>query len=123
MLTPHDRVLKAICHEEPDRVPISEPYGIHPPTADIVLGRECIATSPIRQVMMHAEGRISEVRSALVNDNYELVKKLGFDMAPIILIPREDTPGPRIIGARSWAEGDSVFRLEQGGIPVLVPRI
>ncbi|MEM2905759.1 MAG: uroporphyrinogen decarboxylase family protein [Candidatus Bathyarchaeia archaeon] len=113
-----DRVLKAIWHEEPDRVPMIEPYGIHAPTADLVLGRRCVATHPLRTVQLRAEGRIPELRRAIVNDSYELVKKLGYDGGGIAFLPTERDERPKMLGPNKWAEGSSVFVLaEKTGIP------
>ena len=104
MLSSHDRVYYALCIEEPDRVPIFEPYGISGPTADIILGRTCIATNPLLMAKMLAAGRVKDVRKAIVKDNYEMVKKLGFDGGPILFLPTEKDPRPKMISEDSWIE-------------------
>jgi hypothetical protein len=104
MLSPHDRVLHTLCLEEVDRVPIFEPYGISGPTADAVLQEKCIATDPLQTTKMLAEGKVADVRKALVRDNYEIVRKLDFDAGPMILLPTDTDPRPEIIDDNSWIE-------------------
>lgn len=133
MLSPHDRVFHTLCIEEPDRVPTFEPYGISGPTADAVLGRRCIATNPLLTAKMLARGDVEEVRKAIVKDNYEMVKNLGFDAGPIVFLPTKDDPKPEIVGEDSWVEhqvvgtsyvwvdGKSVLRMtENTQIPLAV---
>ena len=104
MLSPHDRVLRALCIEEPDRVPMFEPYGISGPTADVILGRRCIAMNPLLTAKMLAAGKTEEVRRAIVKDNYETVKNLGFDAGPVVFLPTKDDPKPEMLGEDSWIE-------------------
>lgn len=104
MLSSHDRVFHTLCIEEPDRVPIFEPYGISGPTADTILGRPCIATNPLSTARLLASGRTEEVRSAIVKDNYEMVRNLGFDGGPIVFLPTVDDPKPEMVGKDSWIE-------------------
>jgi hypothetical protein len=133
MLSPHDRVFHSLCLEEPDRVPIFEPYGISGPTADAVLGRKCVATDPLQTARMLAAGKVEDVRNALVKDNYDIVRKLAFDAGPIVLLPSEKDPRPEIVDESSWiehqtagtgyvwAEGKSVFKMtENVQIPLAV---
>lgn len=136
MLSPHDRVLRALCIEEPDRVPIFEPWGVSGPTADVVLGRHCIAWDPLMVAKMLVAGRLNEVRSALIKDNYELVDKLGFDAGMIIFLPRKEDPKPKMLGENLWlerqiagtsyvwAEGESVFKMtKETQIPMAVDSV
>lgn len=104
MLSPHDRVFHALCIEEPDRIPIFEPYGISGPTADAILKRCCVATNPLLIAKMLAAGEIEKVRKAMVKDHYEMVKNVGFDAGPIVLLPTKDDPRPEMLGEDSWIE-------------------
>ncbi len=104
MLSHHDRVFHALCIEEPDKVPMFEPYGISGPTADAILGRQCIAMNPLLTARMLAAGKTEEVRRAIVKDQYETVKKLGYDAGPMVFLPTKDDPKPEIIGEDSWIE-------------------
>ena len=104
MLSPHDRVFHTLCMEEPDRVPIFEPYGISGPTADAVLGRQCLATNPLLTAKMLSGGKVEEVRKAVVKDNYDIVKNVGFDAGAILLLPTQDDPRPVMVGEDSWVE-------------------
>ncbi len=111
MLTGRDRVVRAICHEEPDRVPVFEPYGVLPPTADELLGRPCVATSNIRGARLFASRGPHRYSAVIRRDWHDLVRTLGFDAAPL-------APGghytpkatPRMLGRYAWSVGDSVYR-------------
>lgn len=111
VLSGRNRVIHAICHEEPDVVPLFEPYGVLPPTADAILERPCVATSDIRSAKMLATGRVMAYRRAIRRDWYELVERLKFDAGPIIYgtYYRPEAP-PRMIGEYSWSIGDSIYR-------------
>lgn len=111
MVSSSDRVLKGILHEEPDRVPVFEPYGVMPPTADIVLKRRCIATNEARAVDLFMKRGIEAYREAIRRDWYELVRRLRFDAGPITLGThyRPELP-PRRIDEVTWSVGSSVYR-------------
>lgn len=119
-MSSRDKVMHALCLEENARIPVFEPYGVHAPCADFVLGRPCIATHELRKVRLHSVGEIRKLRRAIVQDWCELVKKLKFDAGPIVLLPKEEDSRPKMIGERSWVIEDSVFQMEAGGIPVEV---
>ena len=132
-LSPHDRVFHALCIEEPDRVPMFEPYGISGSAADVVLGRRCIAMNPLLTARMLAASKTKEVRKAIVLDNYETVKKLRYDAGPIVFLPTKDDPKPEMVSEDSWIEyqvvgtsyvwvqGRSVLRMtENTQIPLAV---
>lgn len=133
MLSPHDRVFRTLCIEEPDRVPIFEPYGISGSTADAILGRRCITTNPLLTAKMLSTGKVEEVRKAVVKDNYDIVKNVGFDAGAILFLPTKDDPKPEMVGEDSWVEhqvvgtsyvwvaGKSILRMtENTQIPLAV---
>jgi len=115
MLSSRERVIRAVHHEEPDRVPIFEPYGVFSPTADVVLGRRSIVGNPLARVRMAAQGRVKRLSDGIIRDEYELTKKLKFDMANIVLLPHSNElrPGtkPKMIDEKTWRVGDSIYRL------------
>ena len=137
-MTPRERVLRAICHEEPDRVPVLEPYGVLPPTADVVLGRPCVANSGIRAVKLLAERGRERLENAVRRDWLELVKKLGFDAGPLAsgYHYRPDNQ-PVLVDEHTWSIGGSQFRyvpesgvtlevdskIKRGGIPALEEQV
>jgi len=137
-VTPRERVLRAICHEEPDRVPVLEPYGVLPPTADVVLGRPCVATSGIRAVKYLAEKGRQRLRKAVRRDWLELVTKLGFDAGPLAsgYHYRPDNQ-PVLTDENTWSIGGSQFRyvpesgvtlevdsrIRRGGMPALEEQV
>ncbi len=111
MLAGRERVIRAVCHEEPDVVPVFEPYGVLPPTADIILGRPCVATSEIRGVKLFAEKGERKYREVIRRDWRDLVQKLRFDAGPLISGThyRPETP-PKMMGEYSWSIGNAVYR-------------
>ncbi|MBU7004281.1 MAG: hypothetical protein HXS50_01845 [Theionarchaea archaeon] len=121
-LTPRERVLRAFDHEEPDRVPVFEPYGVLPPTADVVLGRPCVATSQIRGIKLFSGMGKDRYEETVRRDILDLVEKLGFDAGPLAAgahyVP--DSP-PEMIDDNSWTIGGSIFRyLPDSGVTLEV---
>jgi len=134
---PRERVVRAICHEEPDRVPVYEPYGVFSPTADVILGRPSIIGDSSRRLKMEFEGRYKEIRKAYIKDTIDLSSKLNFDVAYVSPPPYREEPKPEdrpnLIGEWTWSAGDSVYRflpgsgvvkeidskIKSGGIPAL----
>ena len=111
MLGCKERVVRAVCHEEPDRVPVFEPYGVLPPTADEVLGRPCIATSNIRSARLFSGRGEQRYMRAVRRDWRDLVRTLHFDAGPLMpgahYTPRAP---PKMMGRYAWSVGDSVYR-------------
>lgn len=111
-----DRVIAAICHEEPDRVPIFDPYGIYPPTADKILGRPCVATHSLRGLDLIIKGNIEKYREIIIKDWYEIVEKNKFDAGPILkgYSPVEgfcfSASKIKIIEKNTWKIDDSTYR-------------
>lgn len=77
-----ERVLRAIVHEEPDRVPVFEPYGVLPPAADAVLGMPCVSTSHARAVKLFTKMGGERYEETVRRDWPQLVGNLGFDAGP-----------------------------------------
>jgi hypothetical protein len=110
-ITSRERVLRAICHEEPDRIPIFEPYGVLPPTADAVLGRPCVATSGVRSVKLLAREGGARLEKVVSRDWLDLVEKLGFDAGPLASWAHYGPQSPpELIDENSWSIGNSVYR-------------
>ena len=51
MIESRERVLRSILHEEPDRVPVYEPYGVRSPTADFILGKPSVLGNMARRLI------------------------------------------------------------------------
>ncbi len=110
MLSSNERTIRTICHEEPDAVPVFEPYGVLPPTADIVLGRPCIATSEFRCVRLFVKKGEERCRASVRRDWIDLVRRLGFDAAPLMPGTPTSTSPPRLLGDHAWSVGDAVYK-------------
>ncbi|MEM3047355.1 MAG: hypothetical protein QW057_09805, partial [Candidatus Bathyarchaeia archaeon] len=94
-MSPRERFIRAVCHEEPDRVPIFESLGVESPTADLVLGRASILGSAERRLTLELEGRYDELREGVVRDAFDLTVRLRFDAANIVLPPYLNPPPPQ----------------------------
>lgn len=104
MLTGRERVVRALCHEEPDRVPYGG-EGIAQPTADVILGRPCVLemAGELRRMELWSKGRNEELRSRIFDDAYGIAKKIGLDFYRLPgLGPADKSPGPRMLGPNSW---------------------
>jgi hypothetical protein len=115
MLDGRERVVRSICHQEPDRVPVFEPYGVLPPTADKVIGRPCVATSPVRGVEMFARKGGRRYREAARKDWQDLVQELGFDAGPLASGSHyRPEARPTMLDKNTWSVGDSLYRHHPG---------
>lgn len=125
VLSPHERFIRAVCHEEPDKVPIFESLGVESPTADIVLGRPSILGSVERMLRLELEGKFDEVTEGVLKDAFDLTVKLKFDAANITLPPYMKPPPPesrpRLIGDWVYTVGDTVHRfIPESGVTLEV---
>lgn len=94
-MTSRERVLCALSHREPDRVPIGE-LAIHTPTANYVLGRETLTGEggfvKKTRVLMEQSGRRDEYVQRYQRDNLEIYQKLGLDFMITELNMSKDHP-------------------------------
>ncbi|MEM2906389.1 MAG: uroporphyrinogen decarboxylase family protein [Candidatus Bathyarchaeia archaeon] len=113
-MSPRERFIRAVCHEEPDRVPIFESLGVESPTADLVLGRASILGSAERRLTLELEGRYDELREGVVRDAFDLTVRLRFDAANIVLPPYLNPPPPQsrpqLVGEGLYKLGETVHR-------------
>ncbi len=103
MLTPRERMVRALSVEQPDRIPTFETW-IAPPTADLALGRRSVLCSLSRQYALHEAGRLDSFVRSAVDDTLELVRKLGWSAIAVRSLPTE--PRPVRIDERRWRVGD-----------------
>lgn len=96
-MTSRERVITALNHKEPDRVPVSELY-INSPVASEIIGRTALTgwSGRVRCAIMNQmlmEGRADEFYHREIEDLIELYRKLELD---IILIERPPLANPII---------------------------
>lgn len=79
MLTPRERVIRAFCLEEPDRVPIFD-QEIQPPTSEVALGRSCTIGNKRLHLKVLEKGELSrDLLDRMVKDHVDLARKLRLD--------------------------------------------
>jgi hypothetical protein len=112
LLTGRERVIRALCHEEPDRVPYGG-EGISNPTADVILGRPCVLemAGELRRMELWSMGRNEELRRRMLEDAHEIAKKAKIDFYRLPgLGPADDSPGPKMVGPSSWTfDGRTIY--------------
>lgn len=139
MLTSRERVIRAFCLEEPDRVPVFE-QEIQPPTSEAALGRVCTINNKKLRMKVLEKGHISrDLLDRMARDHIDLAKKLRLD-AVVLGTNRE--PGRftplRRVSEREWRddngyaiyyfpESDEVasvdLKIREGGVEGLKERI
>lgn len=93
-VTSKQRVISALKHEEPDRVPVGE-LAIDGPVIEQILGRPSLMRAKFRETLALWEGRRDEVVECYKRDTTELVRALGFDIVVCQLVPsKNSTPRP-----------------------------
>lgn len=105
-MTGRERVLKAINHEIPDRVPIGE-WGIDHDHVSRIIGHSTYWRNRRAETIALWEGRRDEVVESQKKDCAELVEKLDYDIITVNLVPprgyRVADP-PRQIGDGIWED-------------------
>jgi len=107
-MSSRERVLKAFRHEEPDRTPIFELYGVQPPTADMVLGRPGIDFA--RRMDYLAEGDWQGPMDRAARDLVDLAKAFHWDMVGLGPNLPRDYERPVKVGENLWRTADSMTR-------------
>jgi len=123
-MTSRQRVRAAFQHREPDRTPIFE-REIKPPTDSVVLGRSAVHPYNWPEYMRTwaVEGWES-VMTKSADDEFELARRLGFDMIRLSLNPSRDTPPPERIDDVTYREAGEVrrYHAESGVVENLTAR-
>jgi len=132
-MTPKERVLTAIAHEEPDRVPVGEwQYG--PEIARPVLGDECLWLGGLSRSQALWDGRRDEVVRQWKTGLVKLADHYQWDAVLVHLVIGRDTPidVPERIAHDRWRfpdgkvltyseETDRLFVTERGAPPPSPP--
>ncbi|MBM3473103.1 MAG: hypothetical protein FJX75_07555 [Armatimonadetes bacterium] len=111
-MTPKERVLTTLRHEEPDRVPLGE-FAIDYAVIEKILGRKSYLRGKREFIEAMWEGRRDEVVESMKRDSVDLTLELGLDMVRVDLVPDKDRefPPPRRIDENTWEdEWGAVYR-------------
>ncbi len=85
-MLPRDRVIAALEHREPDRIPWGE-HSIDYNVYEDILGRETLVQAKIRQTIAYWEGRRDEIVEYEKRDRIDLAKALEFDILAVSAVP------------------------------------
>lgn len=109
-MTPKERVLKALNHQEPDRIPWGE-HSIDYNVYEDILGRPTFVQAKMKETQAMWDGRRDEVVASHKRDRVDLVKALDMDIISVGGVPpKNHRPKPM----EKVSEG--VYRDDNGSI-------
>ncbi len=106
-MLPKDRVLHAIHHREPDRVPVGE-IGVDYTITEQALGRPTLYRAKWKEYQALWQGRRDEYVESCKRDLVDLVRKFEWDFVPVFLVPPRNVPArpPKFLDKYTWEEPD-----------------
>jgi hypothetical protein len=104
-MTPKQRVLTALAHQEPDRVPWGE-HWIDYNVYEDVLGRESLVHAKFRETEAWWDGRREEIVASYKRDIVDLTLALEQDLVAAYLMPARGAEPKRMkrIDEETWEE-------------------
>jgi uroporphyrinogen decarboxylase len=113
-MLPKERVIAALEHREPDRIPWGE-HSIDYNVYEMILGRETLVQSKFRETQAYWDGRRDEVVAHYKRDLPDLVRALEMDIVPVHPVPASDyRPAPFDLqpdGSYRDPESERIFRI------------
>ena len=85
-MTPKERVLTTLAHEEPDRIPWGE-HSIDYNVYEDILGRETLVQAKFRQTQAYWDGRRDEIVECTKRDRLDLIRALEMDVLFVSRVP------------------------------------
>jgi len=120
-MKPRERVIAALSHREPDRVPTGE-NQVDGALVEQILGRPTLFNAGWREMEALWNGGREEIVRDYGDAHVELPRALEWDYVRVPAVPaQKDYPRPRMTGPHSWvgAQGEEVtFNPEAGNIVV-----
>ena len=106
-MTGKERMIAALKHQEPDRVPIGE-MGIDYPVIERVLGHETFYRAKTKERRAIWAGRRDEVVASQKRDLVDLVLALEWDFVPVFLTysDRVDYRPARFLDDHTWEDAE-----------------
>jgi len=120
-LNSKQRVLAALDHREPDRVPLGE-WGIDHDTVERVLGHKTFHRSRRESTLAIWAGRAEEVHAGSSEDLVELILKLDHDLVPVGWIAAGDFKPATIkeLGSDAWQDEEGrIYKYSSGNDAIL----
>jgi len=104
-MTPKERVIAALEHREPDRVPTGE-FATDYSVIEQALGRRTFWRAKRRYTEALWDGRRDEVVEGMKRDIVDFTLALGLDMVPVQAVPHKDFPfrAPTRLDADTWED-------------------
>jgi len=123
-MLPKERVIRALKHKEPDRVPTGE-IGIDNQITEQVLGRKTLYRAKWDEYTALWQGRRDEYVESCKRDIVDLAKKLQLDFVPVFLVPPKGyNPGmPEFLDKYTWRVKNGTvmkFSPESGGHAIAI---
>ncbi len=112
-MTPKERVLAALEHREPDRIPWGE-HSIDHNVYEDILGRETLVQAKIKTTRAMWEGRRDEVVEHIKRDRLELARVLEFDIITAQRVAAKDykpTPMKQVDDETYESENGDIHRI------------
>jgi uroporphyrinogen decarboxylase len=124
MMLPKDRVIAALEHRQPDRVPVGE-IGVDYPTTERALGHETLYRAKWKEYQAYWAGRRDEIVESYKRDIVALACKLEWDFVPAPLVPprRPRYDPPEFLDEYRWRQADGsewVFSPQSEGHAICV---
>ena len=120
-MKPRDRVIAALNHQEPDRVPTGE-NAVDFELVERILGHPTLYNSRWRELEALWDGRRDEVVADYGTAHVELVRALEWDYVRVPAVPAaKPYPRPHMTGPYSWLDDDGhkvSFHPDSGNIAV-----
>jgi uroporphyrinogen decarboxylase len=123
-MLPKERMLRALEHHEPDRVPIGE-IAADWEITERVLGHPTYYRSKWREYVAEWEGKRDEIANSYRHDIVDLVRKLEWDFATVPPVPARGKTyrKPQMLGEYTWRDASGkVWRYspQSGGHAMLM---
>ena len=106
-MLPKSRVIAALEHQQPDRVPIGE-IGVDYHVTEKALGRETLYRAKWKEYQANWQGRRDEIVESYKRDITALAKKFEWDFVPAPLVPsrRPRSDPPEFLSQYRWREAN-----------------
>jgi uroporphyrinogen decarboxylase len=105
-MTSKERVIAALNHEEPDRVPTGE-NAVNGALVEQILGRPTLYSGGWRELEALWDGRRAEVAVDYGTTHVELVRALEWDYVRVPVVPADkEYHRPKMTGPRSWLDDE-----------------
>lgn len=123
-MLPKERILYALHHREPDRIPVGE-IGVDYPITERALGHPTLYRGKWKEYQALWQGRRDEYVESCKRDLVALARQFEWDFVPVFLVPPRDVAPrpPRFLSKYTWEEPDGrimQFSPETEGHPVCV---